>query len=138
MPNSADPGSQLIWILIVCRGRAYPGSAGQGLKSKPLIWWFLCCIFFNHAILIFFLFLYEKVFCRHSLEVPHQGINNMFSWIRKFYLENPARAVEVNGVFFLLSYVCVETYLLENSFIFGLKNAPALESWAQLLKASLA
>ena len=25
--------SQLIWIYTVCKGRVYPGSAGQGLKS---------------------------------------------------------------------------------------------------------
>ena len=33
--NSADPDqfrSQLIWIYTVCKGRVYPGSAGQGLK----------------------------------------------------------------------------------------------------------
>ena len=35
MANSADPDqfrSQLIWIYTVCKGRAYPGSAGQGLS----------------------------------------------------------------------------------------------------------
>ena len=38
MANSVDPdqmasGSQLIWIYIICKGRVYPGSAGQGLKA---------------------------------------------------------------------------------------------------------
>ena len=28
--------SQLIWISTVCKGRVYPGSAGQGLKSQAL------------------------------------------------------------------------------------------------------
>ena len=38
MANSADPDqfgfyrSQLIWIHTVCKGRAYPGSAGPGLN----------------------------------------------------------------------------------------------------------
>ena len=35
MANSADPdqlaSSDLIWIYTVCKGRVYPGSAGQGL-----------------------------------------------------------------------------------------------------------
>ena len=34
MTNNADPDqfrSQLIWIYTVCKGRAYPGSAGLGL-----------------------------------------------------------------------------------------------------------
>ena len=40
MANNADPDqlafrSQLIWIYTVCKGRVYPGSAGQGLK---LLW----------------------------------------------------------------------------------------------------
>ena len=36
MANSADPdqlASSLIWIYTVCKGRVYPGSAGQGLTS---------------------------------------------------------------------------------------------------------
>ena len=33
MANSEDP-SQLIWIYTVCKGRAYQGSAGQGLNSS--------------------------------------------------------------------------------------------------------
>ena len=33
MANSADPDQKpLIWIYTVCKGRAYPGSAGLGLK----------------------------------------------------------------------------------------------------------
>ena len=32
MANSADL-SQMIWIQTVCKGRAYPGSAGQGLRG---------------------------------------------------------------------------------------------------------
>ena len=40
MTISADPdqlaSSNLIWIYTVCKGRVYPGSAGQGLKS--LVW----------------------------------------------------------------------------------------------------
>ena len=42
MANSADPDqlassdfSQLIWIYTVCKGRVYPGSAGQGLIKAP-------------------------------------------------------------------------------------------------------
>ena len=35
MLNSVDPdqlaSSELIWISTVCKGRVYPGSAGQGL-----------------------------------------------------------------------------------------------------------
>ena len=31
MTNSADP--DLIWIYTVCKGRAYLGSAGQGLRG---------------------------------------------------------------------------------------------------------
>ena len=34
MTNSADPGCQLIWICLICKGRAYPGSAGQGLNVQ--------------------------------------------------------------------------------------------------------
>ena len=38
MTNSADPdqlaSSQLIWIYTVCKGRVYPGSAGQELKQN--------------------------------------------------------------------------------------------------------
>ena len=26
-----------IWIYIVCKGRVYPGSAGQGLKHKKIV-----------------------------------------------------------------------------------------------------
>ena len=39
MANSADPDqfrSQLIWIYTVCKGKVYPGSAGQGLKQRIL------------------------------------------------------------------------------------------------------
>ena len=41
MTNSADPDqlalrSQLIWIYTVCKGRVYPGSAGQGLDENNL------------------------------------------------------------------------------------------------------
>ena len=41
MINSADPDqvaseSQLIWIYTVCKGRAYPGSAGQVLTL--IVW----------------------------------------------------------------------------------------------------
>ena len=36
MTNSADldqlASNQLIWICTVCKGRVYPGSAGQGLN----------------------------------------------------------------------------------------------------------
>ena len=50
MANSADPvgffRSQLILIYTVCKGRVYPGSAGQGLSNTvklyslplPLSW----------------------------------------------------------------------------------------------------
>ena len=35
MANSADPDPyQLIWSYTVCKGRAYPGSAGQGLSIE--------------------------------------------------------------------------------------------------------
>ena len=37
MANSAEPEkfrSQLIWIYTVCKGKIYPGSAGQGLTIK--------------------------------------------------------------------------------------------------------
>ena len=35
MANSADPDQcQVIWIYTVCKGRVYPGSAGQGLSIK--------------------------------------------------------------------------------------------------------
>ena len=30
--------SQLIWIYTVCKGRLYPGSAGQGLNENKLFW----------------------------------------------------------------------------------------------------
>ena len=42
--------SQLIWIYTVCKGRTYPGSAGQGLtriqtnKILSLIWAIIVCI----------------------------------------------------------------------------------------------
>ena len=41
MANSADPdqlasAGQLIWIYNVCKGKVYPGSAGQGLKLPYL------------------------------------------------------------------------------------------------------
>ena len=43
MPNRADPDQfgffrcQLIWIYTVCKGRAYPGSAGPGLNASVQI-----------------------------------------------------------------------------------------------------
>ena len=40
MTSSADPDqltSELIWIFIVCKDRAYLGSAGPGLTSCQLI-----------------------------------------------------------------------------------------------------
>ena len=44
--------SQLIWISIVCKGRVYPGSAGQGLnwmvlKVNKCIWYFFFLAFFT-------------------------------------------------------------------------------------------
>ena len=35
MANSANP-DQLIWFYSVCKGRVYPGSAGQGLIARSL------------------------------------------------------------------------------------------------------
>ena len=51
MTNSTDPdqlASSLIWICTVCKGRVYPGSAGQGLiidKVTPFYtkWFSLIC-----------------------------------------------------------------------------------------------
>ena len=49
MANSADPDQLaywlLIWIYSVCKGRVYPGSAGQGLMSisrqaQMILGWF--------------------------------------------------------------------------------------------------
>ena len=39
MANSADPDqlASLIWIYTVCKGRVYPGSAGQGLNWSEII-----------------------------------------------------------------------------------------------------
>ena len=41
MANSTNPDqllfrSQLIWIYTVCKGRVYPGSAGQGLTHEVM------------------------------------------------------------------------------------------------------
>ena len=42
MANNADLDqlSQLIWIYTVCKDRAYPGSAGPGLRLMMMIWCF--------------------------------------------------------------------------------------------------
>ena len=37
--------SQLIWICTVCKGRVYPGSAGQGLRSSHFYSCPLCFLF---------------------------------------------------------------------------------------------
>ena len=74
MANSADPDqlassarsrSQLIWIYTVCKGREYPGSAGQGLKpplmvlllSSPV--WYSCSV---HLCFLSFIFV-RVLFC---------------------------------------------------------------------------
>ena len=49
MANSADPDqfrSQLIWIYTVCKGRVYPGSAGQVLKQVFFVLHMTMCLFY--------------------------------------------------------------------------------------------
>ena len=125
MANSVDPDhvgffrSQLIWIYTVCKGKAYPGSSGQGLIISQIN----IVLFLNKNIncgysylqirraisIIFFLILRENIDCRYPLEAPPQGTSDVY--------HNPCFHGEITKMSVLFNwkkiFICRYGYSLE-------------------------
>ena len=93
MTNKADPDrmTSLIWIYTVCKGKAYPGSAGQGLISQaryitktylynfdPVKPHFYTVKLLFTGVFIIFLISAQNIDCGYTLEPPRRGGSNEY------------------------------------------------------------
>ena len=111
MTNSADPDqlASLIWIYAVCKGMAYPGSAGPGLR-----FFFVCVSVIDTVLfcLIVFLHLFLRVVgvAKVSCILRHQCVQLIlaYSW------ESPAILVAGKVLFclFLHFHSCSSVFLV--------------------------
>ena len=76
--NSADPDQWLIWVYTLCKGRVYPGSAGQGLRKSPNFSTSLIVILHAYTTGLEWLVLDMEPY----LETPGFGIQNLTQILR--------------------------------------------------------
>ena len=121
--------SQLIWIYTVCKGRVYPGSAGQGFLTCPTLWVYSA----DDKLIIFFVFsqkigfivketicikcqgllMEEKFACRRQFTFPEETDCMMCQSL--FYGKNKKNIPKCHLLKFLPRVLCIkcpEIYLV--------------------------